>query len=96
MAPFVLNKQDLNLRYHEVAMITSVITHELFDEIYKALGQGTMMTYDHISMWALEFYEKFGDTDWEDAQENPEKYGLKGQCWDEHIIMWVDGRIAKL
>ena len=54
---------------------------------------GYVATTEMVATWALEFYNKTKSMkieDWEEAQISPEKFGLIGNCWDEHIIMFAE------
>lgn len=80
----------------EIAMIASVMSHEMFDDILAAVQEGVMMAHDYISGWSNEFYEKYGELDWEEVHDNPEEYGLTGTDWEDYIVNFTHDKIKEL
>jgi len=71
----------------EVAQIATIITHNIdFDKLYNLNNEGYIGTTHLISEWALEFYLKEKDTDWQDRLETE-------GCWDDCIINYAKNKI---
>jgi len=89
---------DGALPLREVAMIAAIIGAHDFENAYNAnRNGGSVDTYDKIGQWAVEFYHKHKETDWEDFSEDCTKYGYTGiNDWDEAIQQFTALKIKEL
>jgi len=90
---YALVNSELSIDIHDVGMIASVMSHEMFDEIYKNVDGGVMRVHDLISQWSLEFHKKYeGKVNWGFDDETNHGF-VKSGCWDEAIIEFTERKI---
>ena len=90
---YALVNSELSIDIHDVGMIASVMSHEMFDRIYEKTDGGVMAVHDLISVWARQFHEKYeGKVNW--GEDDYTKHGFtKSGCWDEAIIEFTERKI---
>jgi hypothetical protein len=84
---------------HEVAMIAAIMGDNCFDKAKKAFHKGGYIdTVELMGRWAIEFYRKYKDFDWEQLYEKPVMEGINNKvgCWDEAIIEFTLQKIESL
>ena len=83
---FVLNREL------EIAMISAIMSDHITKKLYKKIqegGNGYMATVETIAIWAVEFYNKHKETDWEEVlNTDNEMKPLSKQI--KSIIWWDD------
>lgn len=79
----------------EIGMISAIISDVIFKELYEKHDIGYIAASDTIGQWAVEFFEKHKDANWEEVLNNgmnvlSEKFkgteGGKFICWDDVVI----------
>lgn len=85
-------KEATEIAHIAVIMGDNEIVNRLYDPSY-----GYIFITEVIAKWALEFYDKYKDVNWENILE--ENDGLifpkHVMCWDDAIIWFVEEKIKE-
>ena len=84
----------------ELAMISVIVGDTTLETAYDDNNPdiGYVATAEMVATWAMEFYDKtkhLKTEDWEEAQVSPEKFGFRGNCWDDHIIYFAEDKVKE-
>lgn len=87
-----------NKDVEEIAHIAVIIGDMICKQAYKELNTGYIDTTKTISLWSIEFYNKFIDVNWEDLLQNPKLLDLDKDviCWDDAIYSFCKQKLKEI
>lgn len=90
--------ENTNDQLKETAMIGMAMGFLVMNEVYEKYEVGSMTLYDIMGTWAVEFYHRHKDTDWEAVSDNPEAFGFSKDVmsWDDAIIEFTQKKCEAL
>ena len=86
----------------EIAQIAAIISNSICDELFELLQTGYIGVTEQIAIWAVEFYEKHKDTNWEEyleAHAQPLSKAFAKTCmfcWDDIIIDFANFKLEEI
>jgi len=87
---------------HEVAMIAAIMgdsdgLDRLYEFVQHNRDAGYILTIDIIGGWAVEFYQKYKNTNWENLLEDPVKVGFSSNvcCWDDAVMEFAEQKFEE-
>ncbi len=83
---------EIKEQIKETAFIASILGDNFVDKLYPVMQErstGYISTAEEVANWAIEFFEKHKDTDWEAVLEN----GIEPLSKEMQSIICVDDAI---
>jgi len=77
----------------EVARIAAVMGDNVLDELYNIQGEGYMQAVNTIAQWAIKFYQKHKNTNWEEYING---FQTSRSCWDDVVIEYAQAKLKTL
>lgn len=81
----------------EIGQISAILADHFLENLSKISNKPYVDDADIIGNWAVDFFDKHRETNWEDVLENPESYDLPKEviCWDDAIVHFGHGKFAE-
>lgn len=82
----------------EIGQIAAILSDECLQELYDKSNLGYIDCTYAIGEWAVEFFDKYRNTDWEDLLQNPKSFGFNDGtiCWDDAIMQFGKQKLNEL
>ena len=82
----------------EIGQIAALLSESYFETLFQKADLSYIDAAYAIGEWAVEFYDKYRDVNWEDLLENPQSFGLDDRtiCWDDAIYQFGQKKLEQI
>ena len=82
----------------EIGQIAAILAEAYLNQLYKQSNMSYIYASYVIGEWAVEFFDKHRDVDWEDILISPQDYSYPQDllCWDDAVLYFGGNKLVEL